>query len=278
MGEDYKDINVLEVIEKLEQGADMNFLAKYYKFPSTTILRRVLKKYYQEKLKKPFPEKKPIQEETKEKIIKCYYQGDSIEEISNKFFLNNYHVNIILKEMREKKNYKRFKLNIEDILADLESGYSIEEIAEKNNVCKNTVIYHLKSDERGTKYIPKVKKTKRVVTVEKIEKDYLAGNIDELPWDWRLIMMGEYGPNYIKILKEKKENVSPQKPKKEHHKVLSKRQFETSLKSYALEDLIKEAGNRGIIVPEEYIEEYKSKNNNTNNNLELPNNDEEMEL
>lgn len=279
MEESYLDIDIREIVEKVENGADLNFLAKYYRFPSTTILSNVLKKFYKEKYHKHIPKKVPISEETKEEIFNYYYQGHSIEDISNKYYLNTYHVNNILTEMRSKHSAKKPEISIEDIIRDLESGLSLQEISEKNDTTKTTIINHLKSCERGQKILEKfkkpVKEPRPKITAEEIEEAYLSGNMEKLQHisNWRAILQDKYGLEYIKVLKQKKGIVSK---KEKHQKVLSKTQFETSLKSFPLEKLVEEANKRGIVVPKEYIEEYKSKSqtNNPNNKLETPNDDD----
>lgn len=278
MEEDYKDINIWEIVEKLEQGADLNFLAKYYNFPSTKALRHVLTRFYREELDKHIPKKIPIQEETKEQIYAYYYQGHSIDEISNKFFINANHVHNILSEMKSKKRELELELPFEDILNALESGSSLVRVSNDFNVSKHLIIKHLKTNERGQKILEKIKRPvkehKQEVTAEEIEEAYLSGKIEELHiWNWRSILQDKYGLEYMKVLKQKK-GIVPKKEK--HQKVLSKTQFETSLKSFPLETLIEEANKRGIIVPEEYIEEYKSKSqtDSSNNNLETPNDDD----
>ena len=279
MEESYLDIDIREIVEKVENGADLNFLAKYYRFPSTTILSNVLKKFYKEKYHKHIPKKVPISEETKEEIFNYYYQGHSIEDISNKYYLNTYHVNNILTEMRSKHSVKKPEISIEDIIRDLESGLSLQEISEKNDTTKTTIINHLKSCERGQKILGKfkkpVKEPRPKITAEEIEEAYLSGNMEKLQHisNWRAILQDKYGLEYIKVLKQKKGIVSK---KEKHQKVLSKTQFETSLKSFPLEKLVEEANKRGIVVPKEYIEEYKAKSqtNNPNNKLETPNDDD----
>lgn len=279
MEESYLDIDIREIVEKVENGADLNFLAKYYGFPSTTILRNVLKKFYKEAFHKHIPKKVPISEEIKEEIFNYYYQGHSIEDISNKYYLNTYHVNNILTEMRSKHGVKKPEINIENVISDVESGLSLQEISEKNGTTKATIINHLKSCERGQKVLERFKKPpkepKPEMTAEEIEEAYLSGDMEKLQHirNWRSILQDKYGLEYMKVLKQKK-GIVPKKEK--HQKVLSKNQFETSLKSFPLETLIKEANKRGIIVPEEYIKEYESKSqtDNPSNKLETPNDDD----
>lgn len=221
MEEAYKNIDIMEIVEKYEHGADINTLAKYYGFPSTTILSQVLKRFYKQE-NKEVPKNIPIQEETKQEIYEYYYQGHSIDEISDKFFINASHINKILTEMRSKKRDLKQEppLPFKDILEALESGSSLVQVSKDFNTSKYTIIKLLKNSERGQKVLEKFKKPaekqpKREVTVEEIEEAYLTGKIDELHvWNWRSILQDKYGPEYIKILKPKKVNVSP---KKEYH-------------------------------------------------------------
>ena len=179
MEESYKDLNILEIVEKVERGADIASLAKHYGFPSTKTLRDILKIYYKEKRGIDIPRNVQLSVEDENEIYKLYYQGKNIDEISREYCISANHVNKILTKLRRQKSESREKklsLELDNILDSLEMGVSLSKIAQCYNVSYSTLVSHLANTERGKKYLEENKNKnnsypikKKEISIEEIE-------------------------------------------------------------------------------------------------------------
>ena len=269
----YINLPVKEIITKYEKGSSLSVLMREYGVSNSTIINR-MNDYYK-KIGKQRPKVKteikyykkelPIEE-----IIKKYEEGCTILKLSEQYNASSATIRnritkyyTILGKEIPKRDHTKVNIPIEDVIEKYESGILQSKIAEEYGVSKVTIGNKIKKyyKENGEEK-PKKDLTRIKLPIEDIIKKYESG-IDEVT------LAEEYNVPHSTINKKTTKFYNKNGKKKPRILKTTAIVMDYLKKGLTIEEIIKTASDRNIIIPQDIIsdalKEVNSKNITHNN-------------
>lgn len=146
----YKEIDIIEIIDKYEKGMLLSEIASIYGFPSKDILKKIIKNYYI--INKDIKENvfyKEIAYHDRDEIFLLHLNGNSIKKIADIYNCSIYIIEQAIKRYIDENNIKQEKANkticLEDIKEQLKNGATLYAISKRIHISQYLLANLIKS-------------------------------------------------------------------------------------------------------------------------------------